>query len=51
MYLKNALSEKDTVSQNLIELIAISGEFPSRLIERVAGSRSYKEQVYFSKCR
>ena len=48
MYLKNALSENDTVSQNLIELIAISGEFPSRLIERVAGSRSYKEQVVTS---
>ena len=45
MYLKNTLPEIDTVSHNLIELIAVSGEFPSHLIDRIAGSPSYKEAV------
>ena len=45
MHLKNTLPDNDTVSLNLLELIAISGEFPTHLIDRVAGSRSYKETV------
>lgn len=45
MHLKNPLPDNDTVSLNLLELIAISGEFPTHLIDRVAGGRSYKETV------
>ena len=45
MNLKNTLPDNDTVSLNLLELIAISGEFPTHLIDRVAGGRSYKETV------
>lgn len=45
MHSKNTLPDNDTVSLNLLELIAISGEFPSYLIDRITGSRSYKEAV------
>lgn len=37
--------DTDTVSFNLLELIAVSGEFPTKLIDRVAGSSSYKQSV------
>lgn len=42
---KNSLPDKDTVSLNLLELIAISGELPTHLLSRIAGSNSYKETV------
>lgn len=45
MLLKNSLPDADTVSHNLLELIAVSGEFPTSLIERIEGSPSYKETV------
>lgn len=45
MNLKNSLPDNDTVSHNLLELIAVSGEFPTHLIDRIAGGRTYKETV------
>ena len=45
MNLKNSLPNVDTVAYNLLEIIAISGEFPTPLIKRIAGSQSYKETV------
>ncbi|MFQ8953531.1 MAG: hypothetical protein ACLR56_11300 [Oscillospiraceae bacterium] len=34
---------KDTLSRNLLELIAISGKFPQKDLYRIAGGKSYKE--------
>ena len=48
MYLKNTLPDTDTISMNLLELIAISGELPMHLIDRTVGSSSYKEKVVTS---
>ena len=45
MNTKSTLPETDTVSHNILELIAISGEFPTKLIDRVVGSNSYKQAV------
>ena len=42
---KNSLPEKDTVSRNLLELVAVTGELPTHLLSRIAGSNSYKETV------
>ena len=33
------------MSRNLLELIAISGEFPQKDLYRIAGGKSYKESV------
>ena len=41
----NTLPDNDTVGLNLLELIAVSGEFPIKLIERITGSSSYKQSV------
>lgn len=45
MYYKNIFLNKDTVSYNLLEIIAISGEIPVSLIKRMPGSESYKGSV------
>ena len=42
---ENAICSKDTLSRNLLELIAISGEFPQKDLHRIAGGKSYKESV------
>ena len=45
MNINNTLPDNDTVSLNILELIAISGEFPTKLIDRIAGGSSYKQSV------
>ena len=42
---ENAICSKDTLSRNLLKLIAISGEFPQKDLYRIAGGKSYKESV------
>ena len=42
---ENAICSKDTLSRNLLELIAISGEFPQKDLYRISGGKSYKENV------
>lgn len=42
---KSTLPDDDTIGFNLLELIAILGEFPVSLLSRIAGSNSYKETV------
>lgn len=42
---ENAICSKDTLSRNLLELTAISGEFPQKDLYRIAGGKSYKESV------
>lgn len=42
---ENTICSKDTLSRNLLELIAISGEFPQKDLYRIAGGKSYKESV------
>lgn len=42
---ENAICSKETLSRNLLELIAISGEFPQKDLHRIAGGKSYKESV------
>ena len=39
------LPTSDTVSYHLLELIAISGEFPTDQLKRIAGGNAYKEVV------
>ena len=42
---ENTICSKDTLSRNLLELIAISGEFPQKDLHRIAGGKSYKGSV------
>ena len=42
---ENTICSKDTLSRNLLELTAISGEFPQKDLHRIAGGKSYKESV------
>lgn len=48
MNTKNKLPGKDTQGYQLLELIAICGEFPANLLSRLPGSTSYKETVVWS---